>query len=145
MEVLSDVAWLSGREGYRSSSASCWDRRFGYGQRRRCGVPHFITNGFGAGARSHVVRNLLSEECGGHGRSVSRKRWWMQGQVPVGKGAVEETVDIKAWWLILYLLPVSVSPGEAAPVVFWSGCRECLLSWMRSCGRSPSMMTVVET
>ena len=31
-EVLSDVVYLSGREGYRCSSVSCWDRRFGYGQ-----------------------------------------------------------------------------------------------------------------
>ena len=101
--------------------------------------------GFRAGARSHVVRNLLSEECGGHGHLVSRKRWWMQGQVPMGKGVVEETVDIKAWWLILQFLLVSVIIGEAAPMVFWSDCRECLLSWMRSCGRTPSAMTVVET
>ena len=35
----------------------------------------------------------------------------------VGKGAVEETVDIKAWWLVLYLRPVSMSPRVAAPVV----------------------------
>ena len=43
MEVLSDMAWLSDREGYCSNSVSCCDRRFGYGERRHCGVPHFIT------------------------------------------------------------------------------------------------------
>ena len=50
---------MSGREGYCNSSVSCWDRRFGYGQCRRCGVPHFVTNGFGAGARSHIVESTI--------------------------------------------------------------------------------------
>ena len=38
---------MSGREGYHSSSVSCWDRQFDYGQHRRCGVPHFITGTIG--------------------------------------------------------------------------------------------------
>ena len=41
---------------------------------------------------------------------------WMQGQALVGKRHVlRRTVDIKMWWLILYLLPGSMSPREAAP------------------------------
>ena len=35
---------ISVREGYHSSSVLCWDYRFGYGQRRHCGVPHFVTS-----------------------------------------------------------------------------------------------------
>ena len=42
-EVVSNIVWLSNREGYRYSSVSCWVRRFGYGQRQHCGVPHFVT------------------------------------------------------------------------------------------------------
>ena len=42
MVVLSDVVWLSGREGYRNSSVLCWDCLFGYGQRGHGGIPHFV-------------------------------------------------------------------------------------------------------
>ena len=44
MEVLLDVVWQSGREGYHISSASYWDRQFSYGQQRHWGIPHLITN-----------------------------------------------------------------------------------------------------
>ena len=50
----------------------------------------------------------------------------------VGKGAVEETIDIKAGWLILYLRPVSMSPGVAAPVV---GGQVVSSICYRGCGR----------
>ena len=32
-----------GRKSYCSSSVSCWDCWFSYGQCRHCGVPHFVT------------------------------------------------------------------------------------------------------
>ena len=38
------------------------------------------------------------------------KYWW-------GKARLRRTIDIKAWWLILYLLPVSMSPREVVLVV----------------------------
>ena len=41
--VIGHGSTMSGREGYRSSSVSCWDHRFDYGQRRHHGVPHFTT------------------------------------------------------------------------------------------------------
>ena len=49
---------MSGREGYRSSSVSCWDRQFGYGQCRRCGVPHFVTGSLAVGEKRTSPRGL---------------------------------------------------------------------------------------
>ena len=99
MEVLSDVVWLSGREGYRSSSASCWDRRFGYGQRRRCGVPHLVIS------HNKWFRSWCPLPCGEESAIGRVRGTWtlctaeeMVDTRPStgGKGAVEETVNIKA-------------------------------------------------
>ena len=64
-----------------------------------------------------MLWNLLSQECKGHGRFVLRKKWWMQSQVSVGEDAIEENCQHKSMVLILYLLPMSVSPRKAASVV----------------------------
>ena len=74
------------------------------------------TSGFGAGARSHVVESAIRIVRGTWTLSIAEEMVDARPST-LGKGAVEETVDIKAGWLILYLRPVSMSPGVAAPVV----------------------------
>ena len=86
----------------------------------------------------YLVLELVSAPCEGicYRRSagdMGRGSWkhrWMQGQISVVKGKVE-TIDVKAWRLILYLLQESVSPKKAAPMVLQLGCPENLLSWMQ--------------
>ena len=69
------------------------------------------------------VRGTWTVDRGNIGGCKAKYRW--------GKARLS-TVDVKTWWLILYMLPESMSPKKAAPV---DGSQVVPSICYRVCGR----------